>query len=55
VCTFDFPKFSFLLPNGKMVWKRIRNLDLEKEMEQFGEKKLIIGCSSGSGTVHPKR
>jgi hypothetical protein len=38
VCTFDFPKFSFLFPNGKMVWKRIRNLDLEKEMEQFGKK-----------------
>jgi hypothetical protein len=31
-----------------MVWKRIRNLDLEKEMEQFGKKSLIIGCSSGT-------
>jgi hypothetical protein len=36
----DFPKFSFLFPKGKMVWKRIRNPNLEKEKENFGKESI---------------
>jgi hypothetical protein len=38
----DFPKFSFLFPKGKMVWKRIRNPNLEKEKENFGKESIPI-------------
>jgi hypothetical protein len=36
----DFPKFSFLFPKGKMVWKRTRNPNLEKEKENFGKESI---------------
>jgi hypothetical protein len=44
----DFPKFSFLFPKGKMVWKRIRNPNLEKEKENFGKESIPMCCIPGT-------